>query len=101
MSLDKLLTIADAAALLEISSKHFRQQFVNPGLIDVISLGRGTKGDRISPDDLKTLIKSRRQTRCLSSAGKSGMSDLRRAGRSFNDPLGHPAKDRLKNLSAV
>jgi len=45
LTAEQLLTTAQASALLAISPKQFRREFVNKGMIPVVSLGRGTRGE--------------------------------------------------------
>jgi hypothetical protein len=58
--LPRLLTIAEAAELLGLDVGSFRKNFVNRGLIEVISLGRSIKGDRFHPDEVSRVLTSLR-----------------------------------------
>jgi hypothetical protein len=91
-----LLKIAQAAESLGISPKHFRREFVNTGAIEVISLGKSAKGDRIHPENLDRLIDSRRETRCYTNEAISGGLSSSPKVKLFNDPLGLPARGKRK-----
>lgn len=92
--MDKLLTIADASALLQISPKHFRREFVNTGRVQVVSLGKGARGDRLDLAEINKLIRG--QTRCYTKGEISGGSNSRLPAESYNDPLGLPAGGKRK-----
>lgn len=96
--MDNLLTIAEAANLLAIHPKHLRREFVNTGIIPVIQLGKGAKGDRIRPSDLEQFVGKRE---CYIKEEASGGSNSRPGARHFNDPLGKPASGRLKRQNAA
>ncbi len=97
----RLLTIAEAADRLAVSPKHLRREFVNKGLLVVVSLGKGGKGDRIEPGEVDRLIRSRGIVRCCISEGKRGGSSSKSRARKYADPLGQPANAKPVKLRAV
>ena len=102
-----LLTIKQAAEMLSISSKHFRQQFVNTGQVNVIQLGKSSRGDRVENSEVEDLINKLRSKRCQSINAKKetakkvkfGGLDSKSTDTGSLDPLGLPQSGRLKNLS--
>ena len=95
----QLLTIAEAAKLLSISVKHLRREFIATGIIAVVKLGRGAKGDRIAPADIEGLLRQRTTRACNTSEAKPGGSSSARTVKRYADPLGLPAERRRGNLS--
>jgi hypothetical protein len=95
----RLISVAEAADRLNVSAQHFRREFINQGLVPVIPLGKGCKGDRICPQDLDMLIDQLRTRRCFTKEAKSGTPNLKLVDSLSDDPLGLPAKGRQKNSS--
>ena len=95
-----LLTMEQAAKQLAISAQHLRREFVNKGILAVVSLGKGCKGDRIDPQELARLVVSRSERRCFTSEETLGGSSLKPRAKLSGDPLGQPASARLKRSSA-
>lgn len=99
--LPQLLTTAEAAELLRVSVKHLRREFISTGIIPVVKLGKGAKGDRIALPDIEGLLRQRTtRTVCNTSEEKRGGSSSARAAKRYADPLGLPAERKRGNLSA-
>jgi hypothetical protein len=100
-AIPKLLTIAEAAELLHISARHLRQEFIATGIIAVVSLGKGAKGDRIAPADIDGLLRQRTVRKvCNTGEAKRGGSNSRPQAKRYADPLGLPSGARRGNSSA-
>lgn len=100
--LPRLLTVAEAAEILAVSPKHLRREFIETGILAVIRLGKGAKGDRIDPADIDSLVRLRtvRGVICNTDAVKRGGSSSNPKAKRYADPLGLPSDARRGSSSA-
>lgn len=96
-----LLTMEQAAKQLAVSAKHLRREFVNKGLLAVVSMGKGCKGDRIDPEELARFKKSRGMLRCSIKEETFTMSNSKRVVLPINAQRKRPVLGRLKNSSVI
>ena len=90
------MTVEEASKFLGIHPKTLRRNYINKGLIPVVTLGSGPKGDRIRPSDVENLIRDRL---CyINEATPGGPSGSMKAKPS-TDPLGQPTRRKQKSAN--
>ncbi len=95
--MEELLTVEEASKFLGIHPKTLRRNYINKGLIPVVTLGSGPKGDRIRPSDVENLIRDRL---CYINEETSGLSNSCSMANSSADPLGQPTRRKQKSANA-
>ena len=87
--MEKLLNVTEASKYLGLHPKTVRKDFLNKGLIPVVSLGKGPRGDRIRMTDLEAFITERV---CYYKEAKRGTSFSATTDAKLNELLGAPTK---------
>lgn len=91
--MEDLLTIEQASKFLALHPKTLRKDIINKGLLPVIAIGKGARGDRIDPKDLRAFIGERL---CFIKEEQRGGQSLSTKGKELDKVLGSPTKRQQK-----
>jgi hypothetical protein len=91
--MEKLINVGEASKLLGVHPKTLRRDIINKGLLPVISIGKGGRGDRIRPSDLEAFIGERL---CYIKGEQRGGQSLSTKGKELDKALGNPTKRQQK-----
>ena len=92
-SMERLLNVEEASKFLGLHPKTFRKEVINKGLMPVVCLGKGARGDRIRPSDLESYIGERT---CYIKGEKRGGQSSGIKAQGIIDPLGQPIRRKHK-----
>jgi len=93
--MEKLINIQEASEFLAIDPKTLRRDIINKGLIPVVALGKGPKGDRIRPSDLQAFIRGKLCTYSKKREVHSGTRNSKSKANKLDSLLGRSTKTRL------